>query len=237
MQDLAALDTQAESTLTRDSDMLAQIVSGTLNGEDIAKRYPAFYQKLLENAELRGAFLDALAALEAERTGQLTPMPEASKTSLAFLTNTSTAPLLEIIAQNNWRATWQRSLEQIRAIFSPPELAYRADTSAIEDPWFTLLRADLSTAGSIYTVALDCTLSAEDEQSLAAYLNLAVTLQSDSDPAQFPVRAILQWGAYHESVLISEEGRARFPDIPLIAISDPSLGQIQSGFNLTLETA
>src|SRR5215204_3272689 len=138
MQDLATLEAQAESTLLRDNDMLSQILSGTLNGEDIARRYPAFYQKLLENAELRDAFVEALEAFEAERAGQLTPLPEASKTSLSFLNEPPAVPLLESVSPDHWRATWQKSLEQIRAIFSPPQLAYRADISEIEDPWFTL---------------------------------------------------------------------------------------------------
>jgi hypothetical protein len=233
---LTSLDAQAESTLPRESEMLSQIVSGILNGEDIAQRYPAFYQKLLEHAELRQAFLDALEAVEAERAGQLTPLPGASNTNLAFLSNLPPAPTLEILSQDHWRATWQRSFEQIRVIFSPPELAYRADTSAIEDPWFTLLRADINTAGSSYAVVLDCTLATETDNALAAYLNLAVTLESPT-PAQFPLRASLQWGTYHESLLITEEGRVRFPDIPLLDISDSALGEIQAGFSLTLGTA
>lgn len=234
---LAALNAQAGPTLDMDHDMLSLIVSGTLHAEDVASRYPAFYQKLLENAELREAFLDALQSVEAERTGQLVPLPEKPKTDLSFLSRQGSEPVMERLESQSWRATWRRSLEQIRAVFSPPKLAYRADPSLLEDPWFTLLREEVAAAGSTYAVALECTVSSDLDRALSAYLNLAVTVESPHEPALFPLHADLQWGSYTGSVQISEEGRVRFPDIPLDAIYDPSRKQIQAGLSLVLETA
>lgn len=223
-----------ESFLPMESDMLSLLVSGTLNGENLAKRYPALHRKLLENAELREAFLDALEAVEAERAGEMVPLPGAPDTKLDFLAPSST-PKLETFGER-WRATLQRSLEHIQAVLSPPKLIYRADPM-IEEPWFTLLREEITADETVYALALECGLSNDLENALSAYLTLAVTLTPSSTSARFPLRAGLQWGDYHESVLIAEEGRARFPDIPLFTIFDPALEEPRTGLSLTLETA
>ena len=233
---LSALDSQAGSILPMESDMLSLIVSGTLNGEDLSQRYPAFYRKLLGNAELRGAFLDALESIEAERTGQQEAMPGVSRTHLDFLQDQPASPVIETFDKRSWRATWGRTLEQLQSIFSPPEMAYRADPSLSEDPWFTLLREEMSTQGVTYDVVLDCTLSDKQEESLSTFLNLAVTLGSPSESSGFPLRASLQWGEYLQSVLVPDEGRVQFPDVPFAAVFDEAGSQLQSGFSLTLET-
>ena len=234
---LAALNAQAGSTLDMESDMLSLIVSGTLHEEDVASRYPAFYQKLLQNAELRQAFLDALESIEAERAGQLIPLPEKPGTDLSFLSRQDSTPIIEQLERQNWRATWKRSFEQLQAVFSPPRLAYRADPSLLEDPWFTLLREEVAASGSTYAVALECTVSSDRDRALSAFLNLAVTVESSTGQMLFPIHADLQWGSYTGSVQISQEGRVRFPDIPLDAIYDPSQRQIQAGLSLVLETS
>jgi len=233
---LARLNAQAGSNLNMENDMLSLIVSGTLNGEDISRQYPAFHRKLLESPELRAAFLDALESIEAERSGELPPIPS-PQTSLEFLHRPQVSPVIEILNQGTWRATWERTLEQLQAIFSPPELAYRADPSLSDDPWFTLLREEMKAEDTTYDVILDCTLSTENEEALSPILNLAVTLGATAQPAGFPLHASLQWGDYHESVLIADEGRVRFPDIPLAAVFDQIDSQPKAGLKLTLETA
>jgi hypothetical protein len=234
---LSALGAEERKTLPAESDMLSLIVSGILNGEDLASRYPAFYRKLLENAGLRQAFLDALNSVQAERNGEMIPLPPAARASLDFLgKQRSPTPVLEMFEPQRWRAIWQRSMEQVRSIFAPSELAYRADALA-EDPWFTLLRDELAVSGDTFAVTLECTLSNDTENALAALLRLAVTLGSTSKPTVFPLKASLQWGGYQESVLFLEEGRAKFPDIPLAAVLDEQEGNVQSGFRLSLESA
>jgi hypothetical protein len=233
---LAALNARDDTNLPMESDMLSLIVSGTLNGEDVSSRYPAFHQKLLEDPGLRQAFLDALESVEAERAGQQVSLPGAPRASLDFLLQRSPPPTVENLGGQTWRAVLQRSLEEIRSVFSPPELAYRADTDAVEDPWFTLLRQEVTAAGTTFDVALECTLSSEMENALSAYMNIAISLGSRSEPVRFPLRASLRWGTYQESIPIPGQGRAKFPDIPLAGIFDPSMGQIQAGFDLILET-
>ena len=234
-EQLSSLATGEEMPAPMEMDMLSLIVDGALHGEDIARRYPAFYQKLLENAGLRQAFLDALDAIESERTETLIPMPAAAETRLDFLTRQPPAPVIEISGNNNWRVTWQRTLEQVRAIFSPPEMAYRADQSDLEEPWFTLLREEMRAGGSIYTVVLDCTPSVDSENSLAAYLHLAVTLEASAQRPAFPLHARLRWGEYNDSVPVLEEGRVRFPDVPLASVFDVGAFRPEAGFSLSLE--
>lgn len=236
VEHLAALDAQDRSALAMDSDMLSLIVSGTLKGEDISRRYPAFYRKLLKNPGLRQAFLDALESIEAERAGELVPMPKATRASLDFLANEPSDPTIEILDKKNWRLTWQRSVDQIQKIFSPQELAYRADLNLIEDPWFTLLREEMIAGRSSIAVWLECTLSKDRDNALSTFLNLAVTVGSSPEAADFPLRASLSWGAYNESLLVAEDGRARFPDIPLSDIFVPSQEQVQAGLSLIIET-
>jgi len=233
---LAVLNSQDGSISPLETDMLSLLVSGALRGEEISKRYPDLYRKLLANAELRQAFIDALESVEAERAGQLVPLPQTTRTNLAFLRKQLTAPVLEISESGGWRASWQRTLEQIQAIFSPQQLVYRTGTIPTEEPWFILLRDEITIAGIVYAVALDCTLSNDLDNALSTFLSIAVTVGGSSEPAQFPVRANLQWGAYQESILVPEEGRARFPDIPLSTIYGPEKDQIQAGISLKIET-
>jgi hypothetical protein len=233
---LTTLNSEGGSILPMENDMLSLIVSGTLNGKNLAQRYPDFYKKLLDNAELKQAFLDALEIIEAERTGELTPMP-APETRLDFLTSQPPAPKVIHMDEEKWSVLWQRPLEQIRAIFSPPELAYRAEQSLIEEPWFTLLREEIQVSGSAYSIVLDCTSAEEEENTLAVFVSLAVTPGASREPAKFPLRAQLEWGEYRQDVLIPAEGRTRFPNIPFDKIFDPALENLTDGLSLTLETA
>ncbi len=233
---LAALQGQTETPLAAESDMLSLIVSDTLHGANLAQRYPAFYQKLLENRALREAFLDALESVEAENASELVPLPAQTKPTLDFLKLQSPAPIVESASQTTWHAVWQRSLEQLQAIFSPPRLAYRADP-LMEDSWFTLLREELITSTTTYEFALECSLAAERENALAASINLAVTLGSPDMQSQFPLRAHLQWGEYDEIIELLEEGRMKFPDIPLTMIFDSATQEIHAGLSFTLESA
>lgn len=238
MKDLSALDAKAGAALpSEESEMLSLIVNGVLNGENLAERHPAFYKKLIENPELRQAFLDALESVEAERSGREAALPEEAEVKLDFLRSVPAPPAVETLEGRNWRATWQRTLEQLETVFSPPDLAYRADGDLFEDPWFTLLRDEIAIEGVTYDVVLDCTLSTEKESSLAALLNLAVTPGKNSGLAAFPLRASLHWGDYQGSILVEEEGRVRFPDIPIAAVFNQADLQVRDGLRFTLEAA
>jgi hypothetical protein len=233
---LTAFNHEGRVISPTESDMLSLIVSGTLNGENLAQRYPDFHKKLLENAELRQAFLDALDSLEAERDGDLIPMP-APDTRLDFLTSQPPAPNVIHLDEENWKVLWLRPLAQIQAIFSPPELVYRAEQSLIEEPWVTLLREEIQVSGNTYSVTLECTPVEEEENALAVFVSLAVTPDVSREPVKFPLRARLAWGAYQEEMMIPAEGRTRCPNISFDTIFDPATGNLTDGLSLTLETA
>jgi hypothetical protein len=235
LAELADVEAKDASAGMVDHEMLSLMVNRVLNGEDIAKRYPTFYRKLLGDTDLREAFLDALEAIETERTNRQLPSPFGKKAELTFLGRQRTQPVLELRESHQWRTTWQTTLEQIQAIFSPSELAYRSSPGLLEDPWFPLLRDEIKIEGSTYAVALECTL-ADIGDILSAYLNLAVTLGTNADKQNFPIQANLHWGDYQESILIMEEGRARFPDIALDKVLDESQQNIRSGLTLVIET-
>lgn len=235
VEHLSVLNARGSGEPTIGSDMLSLIVNGALTGENIAKKYPAFHKKLLENPEFHQAFLDALESVEAERTGRLTPIPN-PQTDLGFLTEQTDSPFIKLLDGQNWRVNWGRTLEQLQAIFSPSELAYRNDPTLSEDPWFTLLRGELGVEGVTYDVILDCTLSNEGENALAAFLHIAVTVENDVDKTTFPLNASLHWGDYQESITIPQEGRFRFPDVPLNSVFDQAELHLKAGFSLTLET-
>lgn len=235
---LSALDTQGGTDQSLEGDMLSLLISGILNGENMEERYPVYYKKLLGNAELRQAFLDALESIEAERSGDQVPLPGPAQKDLSFLKDTSAPPKIEIRTSQDWSIIWQRTVDQIQAVFFPLRGAFRTDLNLFEeDPWYTLLREQMDVEGVTYDVVLDCTLSNENVESLSTYLNLAVTLADTTGTAQFPLRASFQWGEYQDSILIKEEGRVKFPDVPLDSVFDQAVSRLKAGFSFSLESA
>jgi hypothetical protein len=234
--DLSEIDTQTSPTSTADNEMLSLMIDEVLKGVDISMRYPTFYRKLLKNAELRQTFIEVLESMEKEEKFELTAVPEFSKPSMAFLINQKPKSIVEKFGKNQWRITLQQTIDQLRAIFSPPELVYRSDPNLYEDPWLTLLRGEIEIAGSIYTVLLECSLAEEVDNALAVSINIAVSFESSSDLSQPPLYATLQWGSYDETLTISEEGRSRFPYISLPAIVDEGQQLVKADLNLILET-
>ena len=233
--DLAELDAKASSTLMVDSDMLSLVVSDALKGVDISNRYPAFYRKILNNDDLRQAFVDAVGSMENEKQSETAVLPLPIIPALDFLSHPLQQPAIIKLGADKWRTIWRQSIEQLQSKFSPPELAYRSDPSLFEDPWITLLRGDIEVAGSLYTVMLDCSLAEETDEALAVSFTLAVTLETPINLPQSPLEATLQWGVYNETLVISEEGRTRFPDIPLPTILDEEQQNVIAELSLTLE--
>jgi hypothetical protein len=76
LSDLELPDQDQEAYCDADCDLLSLMVDEALRGVDIPERYPAFWQKMLANAELHEAFVDCLEVLAASRGGWLRPWPE-----------------------------------------------------------------------------------------------------------------------------------------------------------------
>ncbi len=234
--ELANYSTDRSDTTREDIEMLSMVFDEVLNGKDIAARFPAFYRKLLDNANLRQAFLDLVEAVQDEKSSQ-SAFPQDNAADLSFLNQPADRPLMENSSAEQWRITWQRSIDYLQSIFSPPELAYRMDSSLYEDPWVTLLRGETRVNDHLYSVLLDCSLAQDSDNSLAVNLSLAVSGEADPQQSQVPLRASLNWGGYDETILMNNEGRVRFPDIPLGAIFDEAREKVTAELNLTLETA
>lgn len=219
-----------------DNEMLSLIVDEAIKGVDISRRYPAFYKKLLDNPDLRSAFLNSIESIEVATQNKSIALPDVSNLKLGFLAKLATKPTITKVREK-WRVIWQRTIEQLQVILSPSQLAYRSDTISFEDPWFTLMRSEIEVEEAIYTIALECTLSEQDNSALSPLLNLAVTLGMADTRTRFPVLSTLQWGTYHQTISIQGEGRARFPDIPFSTIFDSKNENITAELKLTIEPA
>jgi hypothetical protein len=233
--DLAEFDANTSSTFLVDNEMLSLVVSEVLKGVDISIRYPTFYRNILKNDDLRQAFIDALGSIENGTQSETVVLPLLTRPALTFLSQRPEQPAMIKLGGDKWRAIWRQSVEQLQSIFSPPELAYRSDPCLYEDPWITLLRDDVVVAGSQYTVLLECSPAVETDDALAVSFNIAVTLETPIVSPQIPLEATLQWGLYNKTMVISEEGRTRFPDVPLSAILDEELQSVKAELSLTLE--
>jgi hypothetical protein len=233
--DLTDFDLETTGISGADDEMLSLMVDAALNGVDIVSRYPSFYRKLLSNAELRQAFIDTLESLETEKKESFVALPQPGEPSMAFLARLPLQPVIHVLNKNKWQIAWQRNIEQLHAIFFPSKLAIAREINLLENSWFTLLRDDINIEGSMYSVLLECGLSDEKESSLAAYINVAVTLESNTPGSQFPVSVTLKWGNYHETIQLNEQGRVRFPDIPFEVAFDEGLENTTSAMDLMLE--
>lgn len=231
--DISQLDTSNLSGIIEDEEMLSLMVEEVLQGIDLARRYPSFYQKLLNNLDLRQAFLDVLESTEEEYPP--IPWAEGREANLGFLAEFSGQPVIANIG-DNWRISWRRTRDQLQAIFFPYKLAYRSNSGLSEDLWFGLLREEIELNGLLYAIALECTFSEESQNALTTFLNVAITNGMMSPQPPFPVQISLQWGTYSETLRITEEGRVRFPDIPIDKVFDDERKKIDTELSLTLES-
>ncbi|MFZ0547291.1 MAG: hypothetical protein WAM60_17735 [Candidatus Promineifilaceae bacterium] len=65
--------------------MLSLIINDALDGVDISRHYPVYFERLLNDSVLREAFLDTLEILELTRAGKLEPLPGEPSNDLSFL--------------------------------------------------------------------------------------------------------------------------------------------------------
>jgi hypothetical protein len=77
--------------------LLSLIITDTLNGIDISRHYPAFFEQLVTDIRLRETFLDAMEILELSRAGQLEPLPGDASYDLSFLNKQAPQPEIELV--------------------------------------------------------------------------------------------------------------------------------------------
>ncbi len=214
--------------------MLSLVVNDALEGVDIAVRYPSFYRKMLANAELRHAFLDALAILAGDEVEESEPLSQEISRDLSFLrTSVSSPPIIQQLLLDKWRVAWHLLAEQLnQKFFQSLQPVYRS-SALLEDTSLVLLRDDFTADDRQYDLILEAVSPLDVPEQLQ--LNLLVTPLTDAPlPA---MNARLQWGEYELSAVPDSYGRAQFPLLPLNTILDETGQTILSDLHLNLEIA
>lgn len=226
--------TQSQELTEADQEMLTLVINDTLRGVDIQKQYPAFYQRLTEDAALRDAFLDILEMAQ-EENAKTTTTPRPTSKTLPFLSDRPEGAALRQFA-GRWQANWHQSIAQLNAIFLThgPEPVYRGD-AYLEDPWFVLVRDQIEAAGSQLHVFLEATQEGEQPDELQ--LAVTVNIQAQPPETSLALFASLEWGTYAETVSIGPQGRAAFPPVPLVKILNEQMTSFVADLLLTLEPA
>lgn len=226
--------TQSGQPMTaEDEEMLSLVVNDALQGIDIIRQYPAFYRKLLANAELRQAFLDALDLLERRDAGELTPLPEMPPPDLSFLkTAVTPKPLIEHFSPEKWRVTWHLLQDHLANLFMPSNLVYRSDSLDLEDNGIVLLRSQVDVDGTQIDLFLEAIRHVDEPNHFYLYLS-TTSLSNIQLPA---IQAHLQWGAFQQTVEIDQYGRARFQPLPLTAVLDETTQTFHNDLQLILES-
>lgn len=200
----------------QDEEMLTIIISDAHKGIDITQEYPAFYEELLHNAQLRQLFLEALEISD-------TPA-DVDPTPITVLPQEASTP--------HWRIVWQRTAAQLQTIFMPPPAAQpsRADTADTQDETFILLHSTAEIEHIHAQITLTAGRNLEDE----AHLHLTLFVESF---APYPFKATLTWGQYQETISLSANTPAAFPLVPLTTILSEDGETFLRGLDLSLEPA
>lgn len=220
--------------MNEDFEFLSLFVEDAMNGVDVVRRYPAYYQKLLGNPNLRQAFLDIIQLMEDDLNQVMESLPEPTRGNLKFLFDTSKS-VTEAGLLKGWQTDWIRSIQQLQDIFSPPQLAYRSSSGLIDEDKFVILSDDFKLTDLRYTIAIECALIEYPQTGLSTQLNIGISSDKEMIQSGISLKATLKWGNYRESVIFEQAGRILLPSIPLEMIFDSSLERITSDLLLTIE--
>jgi len=215
-----------------DLEFLSLFIEEARHGVDVSRRYPGFYQKLMVDPELRQAFLDILELMDEDANQTLASPPLPTRANLGFLLKDQPAAFQSM--GKNWKIHWMRTRQELQAIFFPPQLAYRHGTDFLSDEEFVVFRDDFDIGDFQYSVSIVCALGEDLEAGLLTQMNVGITPEGSSSHP--PLKTMLEWGHYKESVIITGVGRIALPPIALAKILDPDLGNIISDLELTIET-
>lgn len=203
--------------------MLAHLISAALEGVDIPRQYPQWFQRLVADPALRAAFLDALDILD-EAPSLTLPLPPSR--DLSFLDRLNrVAPLEQTDASGPWQVRWRRSAEEIAGLFSflsqSPLPALREAAGFLEDETVTLLRGKVSARGMELDVTLEATRPAEQPDELRLSLWVLAASEHTALPAEeSALVATVTWGSYEAHVTITGDGHFALPPRAIAHVVD-----------------
>jgi hypothetical protein len=220
-----------------DDIMLSVVVSDAMDGVDIADRYPEFYRSMLQNPELFQEFLDTINLLEADKAGILDDVPAAA-VIVPEKRPMDAEPEVVLNGPRAWIARWMKGVDQLSSIFLDfgPVLqpGYRKGWGMLDEHSMSLISSHLTVDKTELGVRLTAALS-DDPDSMDLQLMVALLDDEESDAVRsFSLMASVQWGNYHQTSAIDEDGRAYFPPLPISAITDRSGEKINTNLQLML---
>jgi hypothetical protein len=210
-------------------EMLSIVVNDALNGVDIAKRYPTFFNKMLHDEEMQESFIDAIETVERGEK-----LPSSPAVNIDFLSALTLKPSLDVFNRDKWRVQWKKTIEQLQSIFSPAELAYRSIPGFYDDPWFTLLRDEFEVDGEAVSVVLDGTLSEKEDDTIEVILKVALTDLATDEEIMPNLKGVLNWGEYQGETQISSGRGGTFPPLTISTILDSSRENVIAELQLEL---
>lgn len=217
---------------TEDDVMLVMLVQDALRGEDVPRKYPTAYRRLLANGRLRQTFLDLLTALDPNEPSTMPPLP---KPDLSFLqTAVSPQPTIRH-TPSGWQAAWHLLSDYLTGrLPAPMSPAYRSSYDALLDEQsIILLEGEFTVAEMQLNILLEANLSAENPDAPTLLLLVA----ADNDAEALPLQAAITWGSYKATAVLDAYGQASFPPIPLDMVLTESGQSFTADLRLLLEAA
>jgi len=202
------------------NELLSLIINDTLQGIDISRHYPTFFEQLVTDMDLRETFLDALEILELSRAGELEPVPGAFSYDLSFLNKQPPQPLIEITESGGWHVVWQQTAAQIEPLFitdrrHTDDMTFRGAYNWLEEERIILLQDEVTLDEEQCEILLEATRPVGRPDQL----NLSLLVAAERLPSA-AIQAYIQWGSYKASSTLNKYGLGLFPPLPLSTILD-----------------
>lgn len=202
--------------------LLSHIIHDTLQGVVISRRYPAFFERLITDLELRETFLDTLEILELNCSGKLEPLPGEPDSDLSFLYKQPAQPEIHLADSGSWRVVWRQTADQIDTLFTSyqsktPKAPCRDVADWLDDDRIVLLRDEMAIGEEHYHILLEAIQS----EAQPEHLNISLLIRK-VPYTLVALEAYVKWGSYEKSLTLDTYNLGRFTAIPLTAVLDQS---------------
>lgn len=202
--------------------MLTLVAYDALQNVDIAKRYPAFYKRLLANPTLRTQFLEIVTILELE-TEPLSEL-DSQPVDLTFLDKIPLQPIFSHTIDGAWNIVFHIPSQRIDQRFNAAfESAPEAETQRglgldLSNREIYLFDEEIEVNGTLRRVRLQVSIDPEkaDQYGLALLI--------DTQPTEHfspPLIASITWGPYAVERRISQGRQHHLPPIVAAELDVP----------------